>query len=65
MQQRQSPKPPMPNWAGLSKNLALWLLVVLLAIVLFRVMGKPRGGVMNLNLTEFNRQVETGKIKSV
>ena len=44
MQQRQSPKPPMPNWAGFSKNLALWLLVALLAVFLFRVMGKQSAG---------------------
>ncbi len=65
MQQRQSPKPPMPNWAGLSKNLALWLLVALLAVFLFQVMGKPRGGTAELNYTEFSRQVEAGNIKSV
>jgi cell division protease FtsH len=65
MQQRQSPKPPMPNWAGLSKNLALWLLVALLAVFLFQMMGKPRGGTAELNYTEFTRQVEAGNIKSV
>jgi ATP-dependent Zn protease len=55
----------MPNWAGLSKNLALWLLVALLAVFLFQVMGKPRGGTAELNYTEFTRQVEAGNIKSV
>jgi cell division protease FtsH len=55
----------MPNWAGLSKNLALWLLVALLAVFLFQFMGKPRGGTAELNLTDFNRQVEAGNIKSV
>ena len=34
MQQRPQ-KPPMPNWSGLSKNLALWLLVALLAAWFF------------------------------
>jgi cell division protease FtsH len=63
--QRQSPKPPMPNWAGLSKNLALWLLVALLAVFLFQVMGKQRGGTAELNYTEFIRQVDAGNIKSV
>ena len=37
MQQRPQ-KPPMPNWSGLSKNLALWLLVALLAVTLFQLM---------------------------
>jgi cell division protease FtsH len=63
--QRQSPKPPMPNWAGLSKNLALWLLVALLAVFLFQVMGKTRSGTADLNYTEFSRQVDAGNIKSV
>jgi ATP-dependent Zn protease len=65
MQQRQSPKPAMPNWAGLSKNLALWLLVALLAVFLFQVMGKQRGSMAELNYTEFSRQVDAGNIKSV
>jgi cell division protease FtsH len=65
MQQRQSPKPSMPNWAGLSKNLALWLLVALLAVFLFQVMGKQRGSTAELNYTEFSRQVDAGNIKSV
>jgi len=65
MQQRPSSKPPVPNWAGLSKNLALWLLVAFLAVLLFQQVGKTRGAVGELNLTEFNRQVDAGNIKAV
>src|SRR5262245_53691045 len=65
MAQRQTPKQPAPNWAGLSKNLALWFLVALLAVFLFQVMGKQRGTTVELNYTEFSRQVDAGNIKSV
>ena len=64
MQQRPT-KPPMPNWAGLSKNLALWLLVALLAVFLFNMMSRQGGSATELNVTEFTRQVEAGNVKSV
>ncbi len=64
MQQRPS-KPPMPNWAGLSKNLALWLLVALLAVFLFRMMSSQGGSATELSVTEFTRQVEAGNVRSV
>ncbi len=66
MQQRPSPqKPPAPNWAGISKNLALWLLVALLVVFLVSMMSKQSGSSAELSYTEFNRQVEAGNIKSV
>ncbi len=64
MQQRP-PKPSMPNWAGLSKNLALWLLVALLAVTLFQLMQKRAGGSEVLSYTEFSRQLDAGNIKAV
>ena len=56
MPQRPS-KPPAPKWAGLSKNLALWLLVFLLAVFVVKTMSRQGGGAAELSLTEFNRQV--------
>jgi len=64
MQQRPQ-KPPMPNWSGLSKNLALWLLVALLAVTLFQLMQKRAGGSEELSYTEFSRQLDAGNVKSV
>ena len=64
MQQRPQ-KPPMPNWSGLSKNLALWLLVALLAVTLFQLMQKRAGGSEVLSYTEFSRQIDAGNIKAV
>ena len=55
----------MPNWSGLSKNLALWLLVALLAVTLFQLMQKRAAGSELLSYTEFSRQIDAGNIKSV
>ncbi|HEX7023587.1 MAG TPA: ATP-dependent zinc metalloprotease FtsH [Gemmatimonadales bacterium] len=66
MQQRPSPKPPTPNWAGLSKNLALWLLVALLAVTLFQFMQKKSGATEALSYyPEFTSQLDQGNVKSV
>ncbi len=65
MQQRPPQKPQMPNWSGLSKNLALWLLVALLAVAIVQLMGKTRGAPGQLNYTEFSQQLDAGNIKSV
>ncbi|HEV8198034.1 MAG TPA: ATP-dependent zinc metalloprotease FtsH [Gemmatimonadales bacterium] len=55
----------MPNWSGLSKNLALWLLVALLAVAIVQLMGKTRSASGQLNYTEFSQQLDAGNIKSV
>jgi cell division protease FtsH len=55
----------MPNWSGLSKNLALWLLVALLAVTLFQLMQKRAGGSEVLSYTEFSRQIDAGNVKAV
>ena len=63
MQQRPSPKPPTPNWAGLSKNLALWLLVLLLCVALFNYLKNDHGDTGELTYTEFSKQLEAGNLK--
>ena len=65
MQQRPPQKPQMPNWSGLSKNLALWLLVALLAVAIVQLMGKTKGASGQLNYTEFSQQLDAGNIKAV
>jgi len=65
MAQRPPPRPPAPNWPGISKNLALWLLVVLLAVALFQFMGRTRGGAVEISYDEFYRQLDAGNISKV
>jgi cell division protease FtsH len=65
MAQRPPPRPPAPNWTGISKNLALWLLVVLLAVALFQFMGRQRGGATELTYDEFYRQLDAGNVAKV
>jgi cell division protease FtsH len=55
----------MPNWAGLSKNLALWLLVLVLCVLLFQFVRNDRSETGELNYTEFSKQLEAGNIKQV
>ena len=42
MAERIPPRPTGPNWAGMSKNLALWLLVGLLALTLYNTMNRQQ-----------------------
>jgi cell division protease FtsH len=65
MAQRPPPRPPAPNWPGISKNLALWLLVVLLAVALFQFMGRKAGGAVDITYDEFYRQLDAGNIAKV
>ena len=42
MAERIPPRPTGPNWAGMSKNFALWLLVGLLALTLYNTMNRQK-----------------------
>jgi cell division protease FtsH len=48
-----------------SKNVALWLLVVVVAVALFQVMGKQRGAVQEFTYSAFKSQLEAGNVASV
>ncbi|MGE0554501.1 MAG: ATP-dependent zinc metalloprotease FtsH [Gemmatimonadales bacterium] len=65
MSQRMNPRPPSPNWGGLSRNLALWAMVVLLAVVLYQFVDRSRGPGSELSYSEFSRQVEAGNVAKV
>ncbi len=65
MAQRPPPRPPAPNWSSLSKNLALWLLVLLLAVALFQFMGRQRSGATEIGYDELHRQLDAGNISRV
>jgi cell division protease FtsH len=66
MQQRPSPKPPAPNWSGVSKNLAFWVLVALLGVALVRLLGGRAAAPGELIYSpDFTRQLDAGNIRSV
>jgi cell division protease FtsH len=62
MAERIPPRPPGSNWTNLSKNLALWLLVGLLALTLFQVMNRQRSPSQEFAYTDFVRQLDAGNV---
>ena len=65
MADRLPTRPPRSNWGNLSKNLALWLLVGLLALALFQMMSRQRNPTQEFSYTEFSRQLDQGNIQRV
>jgi cell division protease FtsH len=65
MADRLPPRPPRTNWGNLSKNLALWLLVGLLALALFQMMSRQRSPTQEFSYTEFSRQLDQGNVARV
>src|SRR5262245_37557429 len=65
MADRLPTRPPRPSWGNLSKNLALWLLVALLALALFQMMSRQRNPTQEFSYTEFSRQLDQGNIARV
>jgi cell division protease FtsH len=65
MADRLPTRPPRTNWGNLSKNLALWLLVGLLALALFQMMSRQRSPTQEFSYTEFSRQLDQGNIARV
>ena len=49
----------------MSKNLALWLLVGLLALALFQMMSRQRSPTQEFSYTEFSQQLERGNVARV
>ncbi len=47
------------------KNLALWLVISLMAIMVFNLINKPKGNQEKANYTEFVTALEAGRISSV
>src|SRR6266516_2067305 len=56
---------PRTNWGNLSKNLALWLLVGLLALALFQMMSRQHSPTQEFSYTEFSRQLDQGNVARV
>src|SRR5882672_2020293 len=65
MADRTPSRPPRPSLGSLSKNLALWLLVAVVAVALFQVMGHQRGTVQEFTYSAFKQQLEAGNVASV
>jgi cell division protease FtsH len=65
MADRLPTRPQRPSWGNLSKNLALWLLVALLALALFQMMSRQRSPTQEFSYTEFSRQLDAGNIARV
>src|SRR5918994_2047481 len=65
MADRLPNRPPRPNWGNLSKNLALWLLVGLLALALFQMMSRQRNPTQEFSYTEFIKQLDQGNVARV
>jgi cell division protease FtsH len=65
MADRLPTRPPRTNWGNLSKNLALWLLVGLVALALFQMMSRQRNPTQEFSYTEFSRQLDQGNIQRV
>ncbi len=59
------PPTPRPDWRSLSKNLALWVLVALVAMALFQLMNSQRGGMQEFTYTAFKEQLAAGNVKRV
>ncbi len=65
MADRIPPRPTGPNWAGMSKNLALWLLVGLLALTLYNTMSRQKNPTQEFSYTSFLTQLDAGNIGQV
>ncbi len=59
------PPSPRPDWRGLSKNLALWVLVALVAMALFQLMNNQRSAMQEFTYTAFKEQLSQGNVKNV
>jgi cell division protease FtsH len=65
MAERIPPQSNRPDWRNLTKSLAVWLLVALVAMALFQLMNGQRGTVQEFTYTEFKQQLDAGNIKDV
>ncbi len=59
------PPTPRPDWRSLSKNLALWVLVALVAMALFQLMNSQRNAMQEFTYSAFKQQLAAGNVKSV
>ena len=65
MSYRLPSRPSRPNWGSLSKNLALWLLVALVAMALFQLMNSQRSTTQEFTYTAFKQHLEASNVANV
>ncbi len=65
MAERLPSRTPGTNWGNLSKNLALWALVALLAVALYNMMNRQRTETQEFSYTAFSEQLAAGNVASV
>ncbi|MEO6067978.1 MAG: ATP-dependent zinc metalloprotease FtsH [Gemmatimonadales bacterium] len=65
MTDRTPQRPQGPNWAGLSRSAALWVLVILVSLFLFQIMSRRAGGIQEFAYTAFQTQLDAGNIQNV
>ncbi len=65
MADRSPPRPPRPSWGNVSKNLALWMLVGLLALALFQMMSRQRNPTEEFSYSDFSRELDRGNVARV
>src|SRR6187399_1151004 len=65
MAERLPSRPPRPDWRNMRNNLALWLLVALVAMALFQLMNSQRASMREFTYTSFKQQLEAGNVASV
>src|SRR5687768_16944535 len=65
MADRTPSRSPRTNWGNFSKNVALWLVVGLLALALFQMMSRQRNPTQEFSYTEFSKQLDQGNVARV
>ena len=57
--------PKKPKLGNVSKNIAFWLLIILLPITLFNLLSPQKEAVRKINYSQFVKFVDEGQVKSV
>jgi len=65
MTDRTPERPQTPNWAGLSRSAALWVLVIVVSMFLFNVMSRRAGGIQEFSYTAFQAQLDAGNVQNI
>ncbi|MFN2433575.1 MAG: ATP-dependent zinc metalloprotease FtsH [Gemmatimonadota bacterium] len=61
----RGPQPRGPRFTSITKSLALWLLIILLPLFLYRLIVPQRPELAKIGLSEFLEEVEEGNVASV
>ncbi len=64
MAERNTNRTPTPGWGQMSRTLALWALLLLIAVALFQMTARERPPA-SLTYSEFSRQLDGGNVASV